>query len=112
MPSSYTPRHVTPAALRDALDRLDALFSGPERWTKGQFARSADGLPCPFDSPKAACWCIEGGILWVCGGGANPLAREMAALLACHLAGWQDAPERAFADIKRLIAAARVGVGA
>lgn len=49
----------------DALDILKSardLLSDEKRWTKGHYARDAQGRPTPPHAIDAVCWCPEGAI--------------------------------------------------
>lgn len=46
----------------DLFDRLLKLFSDHTKWTKGHFARNAEGQACSARDPKACCWCLSGAI--------------------------------------------------
>lgn len=38
------------------------LFSEPEAWTKGEYARDANGGAVMITSENAVCWCLVGGM--------------------------------------------------
>ncbi len=40
--------------------KITDVLSSPERWTKGENARSADGKPAPIFGETAACFCLAG----------------------------------------------------
>lgn len=46
--------------LLDDLKAVRELLSVPERWTKGEHARTNTGCPVPINSRRAKCWCLEG----------------------------------------------------
>lgn len=46
----------------DVLKAARDLISDRSRWTTGDFAKDADGLPVPAASPDAVCWCSVGAI--------------------------------------------------
>jgi hypothetical protein len=52
---------------KDVLVKARALLAQPGAWTKGWFARTADGSDVEWDHPEATCWCASGAIL-KCGG--------------------------------------------
>jgi len=51
-----------------------ALIDAPEKWTKGESARRANGLPTTVHSPDACQFCIEGAIRTASGEPTRPLA--------------------------------------
>lgn len=53
----------TPQTASDILQKARKLISKPEAWTKGSFARDAEGRICNSDrSPFACSWCALGAI--------------------------------------------------
>lgn len=92
------------------LDALDALFSDESKWTKGWFARDADGNYVEASGVRAVCWCIYGGFIRV--GNENGLSDAVRASRGTgdELSDWNDAPERTFADVKQLIASTRARI--
>lgn len=38
------------------------LLKDPKHWTKGSYAKDAEGLPVSSASPDAVCWCLGGAI--------------------------------------------------
>ena len=47
--------------LKVALQKI----SGPQHWTKGSFAKAADGRVVPVGHPDACCWCPVGAVMAV-----------------------------------------------
>lgn len=41
--------------------KLHELLDKPEKWTKGSYARNANGTPVASRSLEASCWCVQGG---------------------------------------------------
>lgn len=96
------------------LDKLNALFSGPEKWIQGSFAKTKSGKPVGSNEDSACCWCIAGGVNRITYQ-KNEEYAEMRAALSETIGGnyalgtstyvaWNEKPERTFADIKKLIA--------
>lgn len=50
------------ATTRDILVRGRQLIEDPRHWTKGRFARYADGQEAFYASPEATCWCSLGAV--------------------------------------------------
>jgi len=38
------------------------LLADPDKWTKGSFARTAEGDRVGFSDPEATCWCLMGAL--------------------------------------------------
>lgn len=62
----------------EVLKATRELLSAPERWTKGRYARNADGSCVPPTAPGAVCFCLEGALCRVTAG------MERAELLVCE----------------------------
>lgn len=89
---------MTPAEiLRKARD----LISVPERWTKGELARSAGGYKVSPRSSNATCWCIEGALIKASGEWAyeTRAIKLMMQIVNSVLHGWNDAPKRTHAEV-------------
>lgn len=88
---------------------LQALLSGPERWTKGADARDRTGKMRDAESAQACCWCI-GGALDKLSNYRSDLAQIMHEAIGDEpgkptlLCDWNDDPSRTFADIQALMA--------
>jgi len=54
-------------SLRDDAVALRELLGVETRWTKEAYARDRFGLSTQPGSPSARCWCLDGGVLKVCG---------------------------------------------
>jgi hypothetical protein len=91
--------------LKQDLRAVRALFSGPEKWTQHEFARSARGAPiCPCD--EGACqWCLAGAFQTLDDAYRINECRDVIwALLPDEaLVCWNDDPARTFGDIVRLL---------
>lgn len=83
------------------------LLSAPERWTQGCAARDRLSCPVAWDSGEATCWCLLGAV-----------ARAVPVVLRQHainqaicsvlgasenMSGFNDAPERAHAEVLAVI---------
>lgn len=96
--------HSTLLAVRE-------LIAVPERWVKGDWARSASGRDVFWGSEKAVCWCIRGAVNLVeqYSPSNSYRAQEKLALMATGkselmaLAEWNDAPQRTHADVLALL---------
>jgi hypothetical protein len=53
---------------RDVLVAARAKIADPAHWTKGYWARRANGFTCIPRDPMAVCWCV-GGAIEACLGG-------------------------------------------
>jgi hypothetical protein len=65
----------------DILRQARELLSDEERWTRGSYARDAEGKVCGWNEPEATCFCAEGAIFRVSGGGSGPAFRAGTAAL-------------------------------
>ena len=84
---------------------IQTLLDSPEKWTRGWYARDAEGTACIAEDHKAACWCLLGAIR-VC----YPDFEERIAVecqVRQHIGPfvdvWNDAPNRTFEDIRELV---------
>lgn len=87
---------------------LQALLSGPEKWTQGVMAKDANGITRTARSDEACCWCFYGAmkrlvVEWSWEFTHLRGAAERAGITG-SLSDWNDAPERTFADIVSLMA--------
>lgn len=46
--------------------KLSELISGPNTWTQGAPARDRLGLPVRAKNNRAVCWCLWGGLHYIC----------------------------------------------
>lgn len=89
----------------EILRGMRELLADEKRWTKGVFARDADGMAtCPVYG-EASCFCIAGAARMITndrayGTGLNAWrARVLEAARARSLGEWNDAPERTHAEV-------------
>lgn len=104
---------MTNAELIAALNRLDALFRDESKWTQFEAYRNKRGEPCRRIA-DAVSFCLLGGVFTAALESYDSVCSELhrTALLGPSednklLSKWNDAPERTFADVKRLIADTR-----
>jgi len=87
---------------------LQALLSGPEKWTQGSYARNVSGEKVQIDDPQAVCFCLTGAFQYLSSGEAYRwlynLASELADAPNGYLVVWNDTPGRTFTDIQSLMA--------
>ena len=99
------PEQTVLEVLKDAR----ALIADPERWTQGEAARNAHGLPVDPRDTDAACWCPIGACLRVSFTHAGPAMWELTRGLPRSwdyghrwpLANWNNAPRRTHRAILR-----------
>ena len=104
---------------KEILIAARAKIEAPERWTQGAFAKTAKRNKANPNSPRAVCWCILGAVSAVTGDNPNRPDRAISSRLAAAtnvdaynecVIEWNDAPERAHAEVlaafDRAIAAA------
>jgi hypothetical protein len=97
---SQTKKEEKPMKVKDFLDN-------PEQWTKGCWARDANGESVTYFDHRAVSRCLAGWVNWCYLGDYkerdsawDKIDREIGA--ACT-ALWNDAPERTFEDVKALV---------
>lgn len=83
------------------------LLTDESKWTKGTFARTANGN-LTLDSSDDACrWCLIGAVRRVYGFRTNDYYRAMTALNNVMqepwVADWNDSPERTFAEVRDVV---------
>ena len=77
------------------------LFSGPEKWTKGEWARDKEGRPT---CSNAFCWCLIGAIFHCYKDEDYPeICEKIDNEGIDNLMQWNDAPERKFEEVKELV---------
>lgn len=84
------------------------LIATPEKWTKGEFARAADGRKAHSLDEEAVCWCLVGALTNVIStrpGGADLAAearqrlREAIVNIDVPVYAWNDRAERTHAEV-------------
>lgn len=79
----------------------DELREKPDHWTKGAYARDADGVPVPLGSARSSCWCVRGHLAkrgLDRYGSPEETAIEKLTGIQC-LVEFNDEPERTVGDI-------------
>lgn len=81
------------------------LLSDPKAWTKGAFARAANGRSCDIDSGKAVRWCVMGAIDHCYAKEAGPKAAKLASniLGSDSIAFWNDCSTTKHADVVAIL---------
>lgn len=77
------------------------LLADPASWTKGEFARNANGYPVLSRSNEACCWCLAGAVN-VCYENNLEIRDMLKTRLGTYISIWNDAPERTHADVINL----------
>lgn len=77
------------------------LLSDPKRWTKGHFARDANGIPTDYYSKTATCWCQMGAAQKI---GSNVSATSLKQLVSGMFnyqddVAFNDAPKTTHKDL-------------
>jgi len=94
--------------IREVLIKARAVLAKPEAWTRGWYARAADGRKVPANSEAATCWCMAGAVKRAAGpdateallnGAEFALARETRTK---YLDTFNDNPRHSHADILRV----------
>ncbi len=83
--------------------KIKELFTAPENWTRGAFARNEKGAPSSFDAAKS--FCLVGALLYCYPSDKQrDRAREkMKSLIPCGLMDWNDDPKRTFEEVKEMV---------
>jgi hypothetical protein len=98
--------------VKRSLEKLKKLFSNPEHWTKGCFARDSTGWSSA-SIQSGVCWCLVGGISKVSDNHGEYRQIRDRLLLALKgsnynddsgpLIEWNDLPERKHSEVIALI---------
>jgi hypothetical protein len=105
---------MTTAELHPILVRMRERLAAPERWTKGESARTALQYSVDVHDPRATCWCLMGAYCReVHPASVIPytafsrlfrrLMPNVPDVLDYGLSDWNDAPERTHADVLELL---------
>lgn len=86
--------------------KIKELLTDESKWTQNAFGRDAEGLACFSGDPDAVCWCLLGAMT-VCYPNSY-IRAEIIRKIHKHLLNntvfnFNDAPERTFEDIKKLV---------
>lgn len=98
----------------EVIEAVDQKLDSPDKWTKGAYARYADGSKCTEHDPSACCHCLIGAVISV---SPHPNYQRLASDSGCDalnylcsllgidpaIQDWNDHPSRTFADIKSLL---------
>lgn len=68
--------------ISDIIAGILKLLDKPEKWTQGTYARNENASTVGPLDPQAVCWCLEGAIIKICGGGSAAADLAHAVLLA------------------------------
>ena len=84
--------------------KVRELLSDESKWTKGNWARTGDGLGVYYECPEAVCWCLDGAIHLAYGDDWLPVRGKVCEHLGVtHLWDWNDSSRRTFAEVKALV---------
>lgn len=89
----------------DVLVAARKLIDDPKHWTKGTYARNAEGDHSVPDSDKATCWCSIGAIMRAAHGQPFVDTKAIAALHrtgVTNVAGFNDAVGRKHFEVLKL----------
>jgi hypothetical protein len=92
---------MTESQLKQDLRAVLALYSGPEKWTQGAYARDRNGNPKSPESEEAYSWCLSGAACRVSKNWVDILSFLRS--FTCVIGEWNDAPERSFEDVTALL---------
>lgn len=88
--------------------KVKELLTDESKWTKGEFARTAEGMCCGSLSSFAVRWCLDGAVDHCYrGNGDGVIYSEVREKVKKEIGGsvwdWNDNKERTFEDVKALI---------
>ena len=89
--------------------KVKELLSGPEKWTQSVYVRNKDGTPTQLGAAEAFSFCLRGAIYFCYCDATGRYWTEDKAHKALNLppceslAEWNDAPERTFEDVRKLV---------
>lgn len=88
--------------------KVKDLLTGPDKWTKGNFACDLDGHRANILTPAAHRFCLIGAVYQCYGLKEAPLVRErimdrLGKQTAGGVVGWNDDEARTFDDVRRLV---------
>ena len=95
---------------------IQELFTGPETWTQGTYARSREGCDVAESSPTAVSFCLAGAFYFAYAMRGQAYSNEFKRVADAigvrdtigEITNWNDDPSRTFADIRRVIEQANV----
>ena len=87
--------------------KVKELLTGPEKWVKYVYAVDATGASVEPIDPRATAFCLRGAIrhCYPSPEQHKPIERMAYSSIQAFvcLVEWNDAPERTFADVRKLI---------
>lgn len=86
--------------------KIQDILTDESKWTKGANARHANGNPIGPEEANAACWCLNGALIKAYDESieGRQVRYKICIELSTHsFSPWNDAPERTFADVRKLI---------
>lgn len=81
--------------------KIKDLLTDESKWTKNTFARNEEGSPTILQ--QGTCWCLLGGVRFCYLDGQETETKIRDKLNVDSIALWNDAPERTFSDVKKLV---------
>ena len=86
----------------EILKQARARIAEANRWTKGAFARSFDGVDVHPDSDLACMWCLDGALMQAANGLSTPYYSAFSAIQAAvryNPISFNDDPKTTHADV-------------
>lgn len=85
--------------------KVKDLLTDESKWTKGAYARTAEGRMVFYRDIAATRFCLLGAIFRCYGAiGAGEITERVEKKLSdCSTHGWNDDPRTTFADVRRLV---------
>lgn len=86
--------------------KIRELLTDASKWTQKVDARTKKGTPVNYFSAWAVCWCLVGMIYYCYPKNYDSYEVTIKIIQAIgtdNIPGWNDAPERTFAEVKALV---------
>ena len=75
------------------------LLSNESNWTKGHYAKDADGSPCDPLFDGARCFCFAGAINRCYSSNVRAVRWKIVKVVGMSVATWNDAPRTTHAEV-------------
>lgn len=86
--------------------KVQDILTDESKWTRGSYARGVSGRTVDYLGKSAVCFCLMGAIMRAASTETEQKEMYMAVNLKLNhrgIEGWNDAPERTFAEVRGLI---------
>ncbi len=83
--------------------KIKDLLTDESKWTTRYCARNVKGKSVLARNPEAVCWCLFGALIKCYDHGGFFDQEELIKTKVHDFIAWNDAPERTFEDVRKLI---------